>query len=1441
MLVILLLVGFLAVFLTFVTLRQLRVAQAQSLRLLATLAERVEEAVPIKADRLQTVVRSQSRGSLKAYLDQAGMELVGEVEPSRREPTQPASLHTTVTASTVTFTYVGPLFDAAEQARREQARANPQDAAVEPPGDESVVATERGEEPLLTPTQWEVTARFRIDELLAPVLLPDVFESLLIADATGEVLFQQGNRELRVARLDHLLRQAGDDSGLVATLAFWRSPSDRRSGPGSLPSHTSTFTTQIAGTDHLVFAQPVHVLLPAGSAPADLQWTICGTLSQQRLLSESFTTSPFLLFVMISIFPAALISWPFLKLWLISPRQNVNRLDVAALVIATLLGCSLLTFAVLDLLVVERTEAVTDQQLGDLAAAVETSLRFELADAYRQLLVLATDEELRAERMRSTEPAGEDAPSPVRRTPLTCSSAPDLDLGIYPYFHAFFWMDPDGRQQGKIPLRTESEFQNNVADRGYFQAIFRPNWHAPEGPNRHTRRTSLVLDDDERRAYLAEWRPTGIANAFQDRPTVVQAIRSKTDGADLAVVAVRRDEEPHAALTMDLLTFREPPLPQGFGFALVASDGTVLFHSDRRRSLNENLLKATGRSTLLASMLRGERRGSLDSAYRGQRHRFHVEPVDDLDAALVTFRSLQPVRVRHFELIYDFFNAYGLYLLLLALVLLAVLLSVPEHYARYLWPGSRYRGAYRLLVVGTVPTLTLFALLLAWDRQHDGPRLVFWASWLLPFATVVASGYLLRRAEILCGLLDRERLRGVEVVLLSMAATFGAIAAPSLWGWSSPEGWFLLALATILGVQSVRRRRNFQRGQRRIAYTFALTCLLSVLSVLPAIGFFTAARSRQAQIWTQTLQDDLLQGVRRQERHISAQREGDDRDCWFESYDRGPRTSLQDRLVASFQESTWTTIVPSTLAQPAWSYCDQRGVPEQLLSGRTVPLDDLSRQPTNVDLTRYDRDCTWGRRADGRLVAGEPRSGREEAEYLVSRPLDLRSLAGIGAPPTVVVLVGWWILLSAPWLAARFIARRVLLIGLVEPEHGTVSEILAAAARDQGKRPERILLVTSVPDLAIRGTDDRFAHLDFSVLTLAGPAFAKKRAEARESGKPVLVIHFRPEFDDARVAGHQMRRLQELVAEEDKTVVLVSRVPPRRLAERWRGNDAVDPEVHRRWTAYLASFIVRYGRDAGDAEGLRRAVIRRWRNRGKHLSSVDDPRRKHAGHLLAVLYKECRSTRHLQSIGHHLLQEVDLETSTIEQLLSKITHLAHSYYLAIWGGCSDAERVVLSQVARDGVMNPKNLDHALELMQKGLLVREPEHERAPKASLVLDGPEDEPPRSPWLPVLHRLRRPPNPALRLINRSFTNFVRHQVKPEQILTWEAEDERVSTWSVLKWLIPVPLFLLGGFLFVTQRDALTNALGVLVAVASLLPILVNLYREFRQLTGRPEHEPG
>lgn len=1768
-LAIVLLVALTVTVLAVVTLRQLKSAEARRLRLLAGFSDRIESTVEdytghvvdvlgdivpegdTERQRFAYVKKEIDRrlGQLDPrYVEVRDLELPttdgshgtgGELESGSHAP-EAAEIRLGADGLLGYITYRGPVPAKVQRLREQTAEARggtprasagggPVKASGAETNDsqtrrESETTPQQQQEP--PPVHVEVTVAVELEPILSRIRLSNLFDSVIIAEPDGTVLVQQGEPELRTTTLLPLLEAGspkalrldlllGGDEDTDKTLLVLENELPKALAGSDLDSlrrridvTTQVVETEIAGAPHTVFLQPVTVRLPRSEdqpVPQKLEWVACGVVSAERALSTSFTTSPLLLALLFAVFPLGLVLWPFLKLWLTSPRQPFSRFDLASLIFSSLLGLSLLVLVLLDLSFLFQLRCIEDEQLVALNRTVESAFLEETRDAFctltaasallpapnsgsesakndsgkdrapivgnwsewqgwrtKRLAALGSPPEELLESLTVCVPAGEE------RDAVSGISPVKQALDRYRYFHAIFQIDDDGDQRHKIALRDSAQTLNRVEDRGYFQCA------------RDGRAVTLVASPPEGPAPLPEAAtPDGVVTP--DRAALPQrepfelcldSVLSKTSREALAVLSIRQpDDGPVTALTTQLLSFTEPLLPEGFGYAVLELDGRVLFHSDPRRNLIENFLKAADEDSLLRSLMTSRRAGLLSLTYWGRSHRAFARPLAGVPWTLVVFRDVQEPRLRNLEAVVGFLNPFLLYSSLVSLLAALLLALLPGRYLSQLWPHRRALPAYELIVWITISLTTLFALILA-----DGsPPSVFLAALLIPVATLGFALCLLWWAGRPLARLDHTtgwRRRG-RAILVLIAQTAAAVAlARALWRTDAGDAWSplwpliflggaglwtlatlaqrslpdplprilaagrwlppalllvaaglltpwlraapsvpLLALAvTALCAALVRWRHQFEGGKRRYAYLFTMTVVIGTLGIVATLGLFDIARERQMEFLVEDHQTGLVRALEGREKMFSRLETltGRDQTADGEStaVTREPAAEAAEPAVPAGSETGGATAAGGAMplyagrpdvmlrvffdtrhhpagACPAPGRCEppvahaswaragrHHGLGHDvwegdepgwwltriagLFSARPVAVTDLTAGPLGVDLSRFDATRLHTARSEARLVASArsdygtgntwhlssrlpPRSDSAAA----ARPpagdgparVTSRSVPGpaatppafrangapLGSPRLAVLGLLCLGVLIAPLVLGYLISHQALLVTLVPPtlgsrdhaagddgdgsgaegdgrpdeeaaganpeeetarppadlgllaslvvpqtreevragveraQPGTFDHLLKLLLANRG-RPLRVLFVSSAPDLMLEGArrDPKFEVIEDEEL--------EERAEellySTHSGKraPVLVTTFNPELHDQRTGLRRLSLLRRLVEEDGgRSLVLVSMAEPGRLLGDSR-QEAATSQLQDRWSSFLATFALQYGRDESGIDPVlmpwllsraidvvgrdarlrpqaERLLLRRGAPTDAHPEgrpSVDlhrlrrvlrtdpallvagrdslAPETRHHLDLLALLYRECCGTRHLQHLGRRVLDELPHKTDTPltrQGLLSRIGYLARPYYRAIWSACDTDEKVTLYQMAEGGMANPKAYDRVLDLMERGLVIRDP-------------------------------------ALRLMNDSFARYVRTAVRRSQVLEWEGEAG-ASAWSVLKWLLPLPLLLLGGFLFLTQRDSFSNLVGFVVALGSIAPILANLYQYFEQVTARRAEAVG
>ncbi len=558
------------------------------------------------------------------------------------------------------------------------------------------------------------TLGLELEPLLAELPLGDDFDQLLVLDDTGSVAASRrrphGGPGLEIRSLADVRQSDKDGDQKTGTLDL-----------KVLHQASSVQTVVIADTSYRLYCQPLDGR--AGVAGGqNIEWTLCGLIDSDRVRREALALAPVGTIVLLTLFVACLLAWPFLKVLSMSSRERLKLADTyflnissgALLMLAMMLALLFEGYLALD------TEArkSTGELAGDVASKLhqEISLMADRLEAYDQQLAKSWSWEQLA--------AAEETPGFTRilATGNHPFQVPATGGGTaYPWFSSMFWASPaDGWQVVKATPGGINRPRVNVADRPYFTAV----------------RDRELWTVDGRELYVDVLRSmtTGVLQTAVSRNSRIET----PDHGPLAAVMIGQ-----------LLSATRPVLSLGHDFAVVDADGRIQLSTDPRLALDESLLDAvrdrqrlaavlshTGRATSADAPVAGDQ---FATTYLKRPHLLAIEPVPDIPWAVVAFFDRQ---ILHTLLIESLCQA----VMLCAFFALVFFVAVPLfnflagkfrglHHA-WAWP-DRHKKA--LLGRLTLFFLGLFALQLA-STIWFGPRSVLLLSLVIPGLALLALG-----------------------------------------------------------------------------------------------------------------------------------------------------------------------------------------------------------------------------------------------------------------------------------------------------------------------------------------------------------------------------------------------------------------------------------------------------------------------------------------------------------------------------------------------------------------------------------------------------------------------------------------------------------------------------------------------------------------------------
>jgi len=1178
----------------------------------------------------------------------------------------------------------------------------------------------------------------RLGDLLAEIPFGDVLDLLLIADGSGKVIAQHrpyGRTDigLKVTSLEGL-PLVDDGAKLIAA---------------DLQRSSATRTVQVAGAEYELLCQPLNVTsvtdggpapdptaaakqteqtkgqpAPGSAAPQPRRWLMCGLVASQGEFRQSLQVAPFLAVFLFAAIVFAFLSWPLLKLLLMSERDRLQFADLCFLLIGTWAAAMLATILVLSTGVDRQLRARSARSLENLAARVEGNLQAEVDELKGTLVRMdgKLAELLQQQHVSST-----------RLKDISDLLAPDSKMGTA--------NEADGTARDKDLDRLHSEivsawwskglaasdvaFWANCTDAKQFLKATVKKSNTPRVSLRERDYFNAVLQD---RLWASPARPSDPATATAS--SFVQPLRSITTGEFATVVSVKSQVPAAdnqactnvAAIQARLVATTRPVLSPGVGFAIIDEDGKAVLHSDARRALFENLFEEMDDGQRLHAIVQARKEAAFTTTYLGRPHQVHVRPLAELPWFVVTFADTETTTTRTVEIIGHAFILCIVYLTIFALVAGLYWTAKGPEIPRWLWPN-----AHRPEWSAGISAAALAAFVLAaWFA--DGDKLLVIAM-LIPLA-VVGTLYFLycrrgARNDLPIGSSQTDQVRA------SIAAAY------ALWMIIAivPAALFFMAAAD--SQDRLQMRDEAEYLTQRLAHR---SCALeddyrdvNLGGICNDCKYPPDRLMSTRDLYPSTMfepdSDDLA--------HVDLPRWSPDR---FDAKAGRVKVSVDKTALVGGD-------APTMRAEDFWSRLEWL---KPIYNQTTVRTRYLDREPMNEE--RVEGAEWFHSRRGTTEIYGASALACGTQVTIASRP-----------PPMVGEQFFWWTvplgaaLAAALFLWVRYGARRIFFGEIrdpLSPELGGLTSIL-----DSTPPHSSCWIVATVTS-----PHDRVALLAAPRDASGGGSFARIDASAYRSEPPE-----RKKLLDA---------LEGLAASGDN-VLIVSAADPytllslaelRDLATTASGAAKPDPD-HSRWCQLLtrARFVTvsiarpRTSRasTAFWRRGLDEIVTQTWLN--DELASVPDQ-------------PESRSR-----LLHHLVG------STQRQALDRIVDYAAAYYLGLWDACSEAEKLVLVQLAFENVVNPKQSVVIRRLLERGLLLRDP-------------------------------------ALRLFNRSFALFITRVHDPAEVSEWEHRTTGFS-WAQTRWVLFGFLLIASLFLWVTQRELFNTSVLFLSAAAAGLPAVLKL----------------
>lgn len=586
-------------------------------------------------------------------------------------------------------------------------------------------------------TRWKITAVLDIGRIMKQLVTEDIFSDVLLADRTGRVLYHHPSTR--------------DPSGFefedVSAFLYRPNESESKAGGAAkdgaevLISRLPLFNeAPIGGMSHAIFAQATDLL----ADPETTQTVILvGLVPAAQFYAEAraIPLNPLLLIAWLLL--AGFFVLPYVKLRTNVSTERLTPVSIVVLIIFSLLGIAALTFGLADIATYHNLEQHLDAKLKVVSEEIRKRFTANVEEGLRQLAVFDAScnsvsdcrSRLRAEpgephlaQRLCIEMNGSGKEKgfvffPTKSDDCSADQNENRDAKIvYPDVKTMFWVGSTGELKVLLSREPHPWKYANLQERQYVRRIL-----ADE---------TVIRKQDGQKFWI-------------------EPIFSRTTGGNAAVLSVKSRVSSEgrnpgrpivAGLEVKLPSVTGAAVPPGLGFAVINQEGDVLFHSDARRNLRENLFEETDRDGRLRQALFARATSQFSGRYWGKDRHFHIAPLfsedefdepSDVSWSLVTYWDTDMLRVLNLRALYSSGILFFLYALLaLSIGILGWWMYVRANEAPDRWRRAQSEHARRYETAIGLFVVSFGAVGIWYVRPHSYPDMLLWG--LLP-ALVAAA------------------------------------------------------------------------------------------------------------------------------------------------------------------------------------------------------------------------------------------------------------------------------------------------------------------------------------------------------------------------------------------------------------------------------------------------------------------------------------------------------------------------------------------------------------------------------------------------------------------------------------------------------------------------------------------------------------------------------
>lgn len=393
----------------------------------------------------------------------------------------------------------------------------------------------------------------------------------------------------------------------------------------------------VSGTDYKIFLQPVQLT-------SNTEWVIGGFLSNQRYQDEKNKLPTAVILSLVTILLIIVVTLPWVKLYLMGSKDRLTVTDGISAIFISMLLMSLIFFTFFKYNQPYR-ETLKEREADDmLSNAITTEFLKEVQQARKSLiqadsLLFSTSNDL-----QKNDIVNITKNNIAYRNGITSDGLKKLNaiLGNLD-INQLFWLDEKGEEKINWTSNKENSPHGNFINRKYVKNIL----------SNHAYHLNNVGGSNYYLDQVVSW----TSGAF----TSLVSINSAANDSNIKV----------AALSFNVKALDSVILPVGYLFAITDNTGKVLYHSDKSKNLNENMLDEFSDNDYLLSYYQSKTTGNFITKYFGTKYHVQVKPLPNLPYFMLIMNDTQFKETRDME-IYSF--SISMMLLLFAFLVLQLVI-----------------------------------------------------------------------------------------------------------------------------------------------------------------------------------------------------------------------------------------------------------------------------------------------------------------------------------------------------------------------------------------------------------------------------------------------------------------------------------------------------------------------------------------------------------------------------------------------------------------------------------------------------------------------------------------------------------------------------------------------------------------------------------------------